>query len=384
MKKVLMTASVASMIDVFNQDNIDILQNDFGYEVHIACNFENGSMTSQTRVDEFRKELEHKGIKTYHIPIPRSVLAIKDIVKSHRLIKKIFKVNRFEIIHCHSPIGSVVTRFASKNQRKYGTKVIYTAHGFHFFEGAPKRNWLLYYNIEKALSRYTDILITINEEDYKRACNKLKAGLIKYIPGAGIDTNKFFKTSINIEKIRQEIGIPNDAFLILSVGELNKNKNHEVIINAMARLNNSNIYYIICGQGSLDGYLVNLAKQLGLINRVKLLGFRNDIAELCKASNIFAFPSKREGLGIAALEAMASGLPIVTSNIHGIVDYSINGETGYNCKSDDINGFAEAIQKLMENEELRFSMGLRNMEIVKKFDKENVKNKMKQIYKNAK
>ena len=179
-KKALMTASVASMIDLFNMDNIRILQQ-LGYEVHVASNFKFGSITSQERVDAFRKELKEAGIRVCHIPIPRSIGDIKNIVCSYRQMKRLLEKERYAIVHTQSPIGGVVTRLAAGRIRKHGGKVIYTAHGFHFFKGALKKNWMLFYPIEKFLSRYTDVLITINQEDYQRAriCAEIsrKAGL---------------------------------------------------------------------------------------------------------------------------------------------------------------------------------------------------------------
>ena len=146
-------------------------------------------------------------------------------------------------------------------------------------------------------------------------------------------------------------------------------------------MNNPQIHYLICGQGVLESYLRDLVKELGLEKQVHLLGFRKDIAEICKASDIFAFPSKREGLGLAALEAMASGLPIITSNVHGIVDYSVDELTGYTCRPTDVDEFAEAIEKLFSKPDMRKLMGVHNKDIVKKFEIENVIEIMQKIYK---
>jgi hypothetical protein len=160
MNKVLMMASVASMIDLFNMDNIKILK-DLGYEIEVAGNFEYGSTTSQERVVEFRNELINNNYKIHHLPVPRSVFAISDIVKSYRMMKKLCDQNNYDIVHCQSPIGGIIARFACRKSRGKKTKVIYTAHGFHFYQGAPLINRLIYYPIEKLLSIYTDVLITI-------------------------------------------------------------------------------------------------------------------------------------------------------------------------------------------------------------------------------
>ncbi|MFN3568497.1 MAG: glycosyltransferase, partial [Caldimicrobium sp.] len=181
-------------------------------------------------------------------------------------------------------------------------------------------------------------------------------------------------------KMFKDLQVPNDAYVVLSVGELNHNKNHESIIRAIAKLKDQNIYYIICGHGYLGEYLEKLSSNLGVSDRVKLLGFRSDIPKILKVADSFAFPSKREGLGLAALEAMASGLPIITSNVHGIVDYSINGKTGINCHPNDIEGFAVAIKTLKKNRDLSEKLSKNNVEVVKNFDVNNAKKVIKEIY----
>lgn len=380
-KKVLMVANVASSIQQFNMSNIQILQNR-GYEVHVAANFEKGSTTSDEHTKEFREELLSKGITVHHLPIVRHTGLNKSNMRAYKMLKDIIIKNKYSLIHCHTALGSVLTRLAARRKRKNGTKVISTAHGFLFFKGAPLKNWLLYYPIERLLARYTDVLITINKEDYNRAKKSFKAGKVEYIPGVGIDAGKFSEVVVDKSAKRRELGIPAEGFVVLSVGELNKNKNHETVIKAIAKLNNPNVYYVICGQGALENYLKDLIKKIGLEKQVKILGYRRDIAEINKASDVFAFPSKREGLGLAALEAMASGLPLITSNIHGIVDYAIDGVTAYCYSPTDIDGVADGISRLANDSNLRNRIGKYNIEAVKKFDIKTVKEAMKVIYKN--
>ncbi len=356
MKKILLTATVQSHIAQFHKPLINMLKEN-GYEVHVAAK-DNLAEKNGLTLDE--------PDKIFNIPFDRSPLSGKNII-AYKELKKILTENKYNIVHCNTPMGSVITRLVAKKHRKNGTKVFYTAHGFHFYKGAPLKNWLLYYPIEKWLSKYTDILITINKEDYQRARNNLKAKRVEYIPGVGLDIDKFKNTVIDKNKKREEIGVPQDAFIILSVGELNKNKNHEVIIKSMAMINNPNIHYIICGQGPLELYLKKLAAEFGIEKKVHLLGYRRDIAEICKASDIFAFPSLREGFGMAALEAMACGLPIVTSNIRGIVDYSINEETGYTSNPNDVNQFAYNISKIISNPVIREKMSINNVITVNRF-----------------
>lgn len=374
--KVLILASVASMIDQFNMSNIDILIS-LGYEVHVACNFEKGSTCSQEKIVQLKKKLEEIEVKYYQIEFTRSVFNILQDVKAYRQVKRIMVENSYKFIHCHSPIGGVIGRLACKSTH---TKCIYTAHGFHFYKGAPIKNWIVFYPIEKWLSKYTDVLITISKEDYNRAKNKFKMKQLEYIPGVGVDIEKFRLTDIDREKYRKQLGFTEKDFLILSVGELNKNKNHQVIIKAIKSLKNSNIKYIIAGQGNLKSDLMHYIEVHNLSNQVKLLGFREDIPELCKISDVFAFPSLREGLGLAAIEAMAAGLPLITSNINGINDYSKFGKTGYSYNATDVEGFSDGIKLLFLDVKKRIIMSEYCKQVAKKYDIKLVNIIMEKIY----
>lgn len=365
MKRILICSTILVTVKAFLIHHIRLLQN-MGYRVDVA-GFKDTS------------ELDCVVDNVYDITFQRTPFSKFNIIASHRL-KEIVRNNNYDMIHFHTPVASAFGRWAVKEFRNNGTKVFYTAHGFHFFKGAPLKNWLIYYPVEKFLARYTDVLITINKEDYLRAKRSFRVGRVEYIPGVGLDTKKFYDVVVDKLEKRKEIGIPEDAFVVLSVGELNKNKNHETFIKAVAKLNNSNVYYVICGEGSFEKYLRDLINKLGLESQVKLLGFRRDIAEICKVSDVFAFPSKREGLGLAALEAMASGLPIITSNVHGIVDYSIDGITGFTCNPTDVNGFTNAINYLIEDEVLKTRMGENNAKVVHKYDVRNIKSILLKLY----
>ncbi|MCB2312023.1 glycosyltransferase family 4 protein [Clostridium tagluense] len=376
MKKMLMIVSVASMIDQFNMPNIDILKKQ-GYEVHVAANFEYGSTSSKERVEELKKELTGLNVQYYHVDFSRKIKNVSENIKAYKQIKNLMLKNEYDFVHCQSPIGGFCGRLAANNTN---TTVIYTAHGFHFFKGAPLLNWILYYPVEKLLAHYTDVLITINKEDYARAKKSFKAGKIKYIPGVGIDTKKFNEVIVDKLAKRKELEVPEDGFVILSVGELNKNKNHETVIKSLAKLNNPNVYYVICGQGILENYLKNLLKKLGLEKQVKLLGYRRDVAEISKASDVFVFPSVREGLPVALMEGMALGLPVVCSNIRGNIDLIEDYKGGYLVAPDDVDGFTEAIHEIIQKYSLRENMGEYNKESIVKFDIDNVKVSMEKIY----
>ena len=375
MKKALMLSSVASMIDQFNMENIKILKS-LGYEVHVLANFSFGNTTSDERTKEFKEELENMGIKVYNVPIPRKITAIKEMISSYKKIKKVCSENNYDILHCHSPIGGVLARFAFKDFRKKGGKLIYTAHGFHFFKGAPIKNWIIFYPIEKFCSRYTDCLITINKEDYKRAKN-FKAKEVKYVPGIGIDTKKIKDIKKN-RKILNEFNIKDEVVLV-SVGELSNRKNHKVILKALEKVK-GNFKYIICGQGAKKEELIKLSKELNLQEKVEFLGYRQDVKEILKTSDIFCFPSKQEGLPVALMEAMASGLPVICSDIRGNKDLIENKKGGYLLKSYDIDEYSIKIQELIENKFLREEMGNFNLEKIKDFDRKKVNTIMEEIY----
>lgn len=368
MKKILFISNISNRISNFSLSSIYASQN-LGYEFHMAANYSN-----------FNDNPEKYGVKLHHIDLDRNPFS-KQNITAYKQMLELIKEEKFDVIHCNTPIGGVLGRLCGK---KAGVpKVIYTAHGFHFYDGAPIKNWIIYFGVEWWLSRYTDILVTINKEDYNLAKKHYKNCIVKYMPGVGLDIDKFRSVVVDRKTKRDEIGVPQDSFVVLSVGELNKNKNHEVVIRAIAKLNNSNIHYVICGKGPHATYLNKLTNELGIGKNVHLLGFRSDIAEICKSSDVFAFPSLREGLGMAAIEAMATGLPIITSNVHGINDYSINGATGFSCSPSDVSGFAMGIKQLENNIELRINIGRNNVEVAKDFDIKKSIKEITRIYREA-
>lgn len=374
MKKALMIASVASMIDQFNMPNIKLLQ-ELGYSVEVACNFENGSTCSKERIDALKRELTSLGVNYYHIDFARHILRLDNHLKAYKQLKKIAKKTGYNLVHCHSPIGGLIGRLVFNKYRKQGTKVIYTAHGFHFYKGAPLKNWIFFYPVEKLCSKKTDILITINREDYKLAKNKMKVKQIEYVPGIGIDMKKFAGINIDRDNKRESIGVPKDCFLLFSVGELNVNKNHEAVIRALAIRKDKRIHYAIAGKGDKADELVRIARELEIQDNIHLLGFHNDISELYAASDLYVHPSLREGLSVALMEAIASKIPVICSNIRGNVDLvkqdNLFDPTDIRCISDKIKQF-EDVSCIVNVEE--------NYEHLKAFDISTVLCKMKAIY----
>lgn len=345
--RALIIASVASMIDQFNMDNINILLEQ-DYEVDVITNFKEPGNISADRAKNLRDSLLMKGVTVYHVQIPRSLSCVCDIFASYRIVKKLCDERQYDIVHCHSPIGGVIARFAARKIRFSGSKVIYTAHGFHFYDGAPKRNWMIFYPIEKFCSRLTDVLITINEEDYSRAKKKFYASRVIRIPGVGVDTNKFAPFMSTKEKRRkqEEIGIPENAYLILSVGELNDNKNQQLVLRSIAEIGDTRIHYVMAGVGRNRSKLEQLARELGIEANTHFLGYRTDIVELDNCADVFAFASIREGLGMASLEALSCGVPIVGMNTRGIKEYVIDGVTGY-LFDNDVNSCKIALKKAL-------------------------------------
>lgn len=377
MKKALQVASVASMIDQFTMPNINILQ-ELGYEVDVAANFEFGSTSSKERVEEFQKELKVLDVNVFNLLFNRKIFD-KSNIQVYKQLKKVIDENNYEVIHCHSPIGGVITRLAARKARKKGTKVIYTAHGFHFFKGAPLINWLVYYPVEWVCSWLTDVLITINKEDYLLAQKRMRAKEVCYVPGVGVDTEKFKNIQVDPKAKKRELGLPEEAIMLLSVGELNKNKNHQVILRSMAMIGNQDIHYCIAGKGNQEETLIQLAKENKIENRVHLLGFRTDVGELYKTADIFCFPSYREGLSVALMEAMSAGLPCVVSKIRGNTDLITQGNGGGICIVTEPVEFKDAIER-QEDNNTRQQLGRYNMGVIKKFDINCIKQRMITIY----
>ena len=306
-RKALVVATVGRFLN-FEKNDMKILK-ELGYEVHCAANF----------CVEDIDAVPHIEAEKHQIDFARSPFSIRTLTAFNQ-IKKLLSEEHFDLIHCHTPVGGILTRLAARKYRNKGTKVFYTAHGFHFFEGAPIANWLLFYPIEWLCSWWTDVLLTINQEDYKRVKEKFHAKKTVYIPGVGIDLEKFQCGMIDKEEKRATLGLQSDDKMLLSVGELSERKNHATVIQALAKLNDQKIKYYICGQGVLQGELEKLIREKHLESQVFLLGYRSDVSELCQCADVFVFPSLQEGLPVALMEAIACKIPVLCSDIRGNID----------------------------------------------------------------
>lgn len=380
-KKVLMLASVASMIDQFNMPNIRLLQ-EMGYEVHVACNYKEGNTCDERRLRELQKLLRQMHVVQHPWDCPRKICPIGRCIRAYRQLRRLTDRYEYDWIHCHSPIGGVLTRLAAHKKK---IRIIYTAHGFHFYRGAPWKNWMLYFPVEKLLSRWTDVLLTINKEDYLFAKAHFHAGSIRYLPGIGIDTGRFrdYRPKMSKEEFGRKYRIPKDAKILLSVGELSVRKNHRLVISLLPKLDDS-VYYLICGQGAQQKRLVQLALRRGVFERVRFLGYQEDVREFYAHADIFVLPSLQEGLPAALMEAMACGLPCIVSDIRGNRELAGRASCllpgGMRMGRRQILKFQETVRKLLESESYRQSCIRQNLENMPGYDWSVVKKRMQSIY----
>ena len=368
MKRILITSTDLMMVQFLLPHVKNLSEN--GFEIELACS-EVGS-----RLNEVKEKIGNCVKAIHEIRLRRNPLAPINI-KGYGDMRRVMRSANFDLIWTNEPVMGVVTRLCAKNLRKQGTKVMYMVHGFHFFDGAPRKNWMFYYPIEKMMAHHADMIVTINKEDYERA-KTFDVKEVRYIHGIGINTERL-TLGENRGNIREELGIDKKDFIVLSVGELNKNKNQKTIIKAISRLNDPHIHYILCGKGEMRNKLAVMVRKLGLENNVHFLGYRRDVVDICSQSDIYVMPSLREGLGIASLEAMYCGLPLLTSNIHGLKDLNKHGKNGFSYSPTDVDGFSTGIKMLKDNPELRKDMGALNRKEMLPFTIENSKKEILHI-----
>lgn len=341
-----------------------------GYEVYLGTNRNNP------------QELECTyPVKLFDAHSYRSITAFNDNRVAYSNLSKVVEEGNVEVIHCNTPVGGMIGRLVGK--RHHIKKIIYTAHGFHFYKGAPLFNRTVLKWAEQIMAHWTDVIITMNEEDFQSAKKfKLrKGGKVYYVPGVGINTEEFFNVRINKKEKRDELGIAMDDIICISMGDLIPRKNYETSIKAIALCNNPKVHYLICGRGPELDNLKKLAKELGVENQIHFLGFRTDIKELSKVADIFLFTTLQEGMPRSMMEAMASGLPCIASKIRGNVDLLEEGIGGYLIPAKDENAVADRLERLVENLDLREEMRKANLERIKGFDIGVVKSRMEEIYK---
>lgn len=386
MRKVLIAATVSEMIEAFLVPNIDKLLQ-MGNEVHVAADFEDEDVYRMERNDLFQEQLLQRGVKVHKIPMQRNPFHLENR-ESYQLLKELIDKEQYAIIHCHTPVGGVLTRLAARQSRNQGTKVVYTAHGFHFFKGAPLKNWLMYYPVEKFLARYTDSLITITQEDYETAhAKRFKAKAIEMISGVGINPDKFTPVTDSKRKYLRELyGYGEDEFLLIYVGELSYRKHQDMLISIMPKVIQSipHAKLLLVGDGDKEKEkeFIDLIETLKLRDHVKLLGFRRDVHQLMSLSDIVVSASRQEGLPVNVMEAMSIGLPLIVTDCRGNRDLVQDGKNGFVVGIDENKIFIEKIKELHRSKDKREAFGRVSLNEIQFYSIEHVNNQLSLIYEN--
>lgn len=364
MKKILFVATVPEHFLYFHIPCFEMLRKN-GWEVHVACSGDVEIPCCDRR---------------FSVPMVRNPFD-KSNKEALRQLKKIIADTNYDIVHCHTPVGGALARIAAKKWRRRGTKVIYTAHGFHFCKGAPLINWLLYLPAENLLSYITDELITINDEDYLRASTLLHAKHVSLVHGVGCDIAKYGRAG-NEEKseLRRKLGYSDDDIILFYAAELNKNKNQKFLIETVKRLQPEfpKIRLLLAGQDNFGGEYQRLAQQLDA--PVDFLGVRDDIPELLKIADLYAASSLREGLPLNIMEAMASGLPVVAVSNRGHRALVSQGVTGFLVAPGRTDLAAEKIRLYLTDSERYNNSSFYALEKIKPYSKENVLEELGKIY----
>ncbi|MBQ3762481.1 MAG: glycosyltransferase family 4 protein [Clostridia bacterium] len=325
MKILYITSLSGRRINGFMRSAI-IAAKQLGYEFVMACN------TEGMDKDGYVADCEEYGITVKHIDFQRNPLDRRNLV-AYKQLNALMCEDNYDVVHCNTPIGGLLGRLSAK---KAGIKnVIYQAHGFHFYQGAPIPNWAMYYPVERWMAKYTDTLVTITKEDYERA-QRWKTCHVEYVHGVGINLNTFSQRESDERNntLREQLGISKNAYVLLSVGELNENKNHMSVIKAVEGLP-LNIVYVICGEGELRNEYEQFIQKKSLTNRIILAGFCQNVEDYYRMADLFVFPSHREGIPGSIMEAMATGVPVVASNTRGIRDLVLNEEYLFDSHNSD-------------------------------------------------
>lgn len=345
--KALIVVNLAGFL-CFLRNDFELLKS-MGYEIEVAAD---GRMADGGEAVELPK-LRDAGIPFHQIDIDSKNPLSKASLGAYKQLRAVIREGRFDFIACHTPISGLLTRVAAQRERrKHGTKVIYTTHGFAFCKGTSWKSWMVYFPMEYVMSAFCDAIVTINSED-RRNAERMLCRRVYQLPGVGVDIDRMrMDAGFDRDAYRASIGVDRDDVMVLSVGELSARKNHRVIIEALGLLPDRQRYvYIVCGRDvsgtGLAETLSRRAVELGV--RVRFLGHRSDIPEINNCADIAAIPSLREGLGLAGIEALAAGVPVIGSDVQGIRDYVIPGKTGYLCNAFDAEQFADAISRLSES-----------------------------------
>ncbi|MBR7071082.1 MAG: glycosyltransferase [Clostridia bacterium] len=374
MKRALLLAPMGSVHRRFNRANIAALK-ELGYEVHLLANFDDGEGPEKQN-SQFVEQAKQEGLILHHIPYARhSLFRNLGCVKQTR---RLLKQEKFDLVHTHTETGGLVLRMATRGCKK-GMRLIYTPHGLSFWQGSSLKSQLVYRPVERWIFSGMEKNLSMNTDDDKvfRAWNPKKAG---FVHGAGMDLSRICQVKRSRESVRAEFGIPTDATVLFSVGELDENKNHRLVIAAIANMQRDDLYYVICGVGPQQENLLRQANEGGVTDRVILAGYRSDVPDLLAAFDLFIFPSYHEGLPAALMEAMAAGLPILCSEIRGNRDLIQDGENGYLFALDQDGDFEKKLKLLLENKEQWSRFAIENKKRILDYSVESVQQELKAIY----
>ena len=367
-KKIMMLATTDNMIWQFLLPHIRHLQEN-GNVVEVVC----------AKTGFWFDELHDKhGLTVHEINFARNPIKPSNF-KAYKKLKQLQKERKFDLVYCQQPVGGLMGRLIGK---KFKIPVIYTAHGFHFFKGCSFKSKLVYKTVEKWLSKYTDILITINDEDFE-AAKKMKAKNVAKINGIGMAFNKYEPLTETRQQIRKSLNLTDEDFVIVTVAEFIKRKNYNTMLETIKELKNrnENVKFVICGRGQEEENIKSQIKQLGIEENVLMLGFRKDINRILTASDMFMLASFQEGLTLSVIEAMSFGLPCVVSDVRGNRDLIADGKGGFVVETENECMFADKIQSLVKNQEMRKQFADFNKEESKKYTIESVKAELEEIYK---
>lgn len=369
--KVLLVATVQSHIAQFHRPVAKMLHEN-GYEVCVAAR-NNLAEKNGLRIDF--------ADKVFDVPFDRSPFSFKNI-GAYKALKKVIDDGSYNIVHCNTPVGGVLTRLASRKARKHGTKIFYTAHGFHFYKGAPMKNWLIWYPVEKLMSRFTDTLITIADEDYALAKAKFPTNSV-HIHGVGANSEKYKKLSADeIRALRLELGYKKEEKLLLCTGELLPNKNQLTAIRAMKKLTERfpQARLLLAGNGPALPQLEEEVRSLGLETNVVFLGYRTDLERFANIADVIVSCSFREGMALNIIEGMMLGKPVVASSNRSHRELVVPGETGFIVSPSDADGFAEKISLLLDDSALAEKLGNAGFERAQNYTDNAVRSELEKVY----
>ena len=316
----------------------------------------------------------------FTVPFHRNPLH-PDNLKAQKQIEKMIAENQYDIISCHSPTAGFYGRRAA---RRFDIKVLYTAHGFHFWKGSPFINQAAYKTMERMAAHWTDVLVAINPEDYEaaREFTYKPGGGPVYIPGVGVDVKAIQADRTDSKEIRKELSIPDNAFVLYSIGELIPRKNHLFVLETLRTQFSidPSLHYVIAGDGTLRESLMEWIRRYHLEDRIHLLGFRKDARRLMYGMDVFLFPSRQEGLPVAVMEAMAAGLPVIASDIRGNHDLIRDGENGFLYPSGDEARFLQCLNKLRRSQETRTAFSSQEQKDIETYSLEAVEPQILALY----